>query len=108
MAFLEDLFLFLLISFAWFGFLYLLHRFRKLERPDEARTRKWGLALMGPFLMWKTGKGRALIDRLARRARFWRWFGDASIVLVAVAMVSMTALLAWLAGVVGNISARRA
>ena len=103
MAFLEDLFLFLLISFAWFGFLYLLHRFRKLERPDEAGTRKWGLALMGPFLMWKTGKGRALIDRLARRARFWRWFGDASIVLVAVAMVSMTALLAWLAVLVVNI-----
>src|SRR2546421_5281236 len=28
----------------------------------------------GPFLMWKTVRGRQLIDRLARPKRFWRGF----------------------------------
>src|SRR5712691_7172444 len=35
----------------------------------------------GPFLMWKTIRGRELIDRLARPKRFWRVFGDLAIVL---------------------------
>ena len=103
MAFLDSLFYFLIAAALWFGFLYLLHRLGRLEKPDEAGTTKWGLALMGPFLMWKTGKGRKLIDRIAQRARFWRWFGDLSIVLVGIAMVSMTVLLVWLAVLVVNI-----
>jgi membrane-associated protease RseP (regulator of RpoE activity) len=49
----------------------------------------------GPFLMWKTVRGRALIERLARPTRFWRIFGDLSIVLVAVTMVGTTVLLIW-------------
>src|SRR5437762_10981609 len=47
----------------------------------------------GPFLMWKTVRGRQLIDRIARRNVFWRWFGDLAIVLVAVTMVGTTVLL---------------
>lgn len=49
----------------------------------------------GPFLMWKTVRGRNLIDRLARPKRFWRIFGDAAIILVALTMVGTTVLLAW-------------
>src|SRR2546422_2508982 len=49
----------------------------------------------GPFLMWKTVRGRNLIDRLARPKRFWRIFGDVAILLVALTMVGTTVLLAW-------------
>jgi len=38
----------------------------------------------GPFLMWKTVRGRRLIERVARPTRFWRAFGDLAIVLVAL------------------------
>src|SRR2546423_15115824 len=49
----------------------------------------------GPFLMWKTVRGRQLIDRLPRPARFWRVFGDIAIILVALTVVGTTVLLFW-------------
>src|SRR2546425_668944 len=60
----------------------------------------------GPFLMWKTLRGRQLIDRLARPKRFWRVFGDIAIVLVALTMVGTTILLAWEATLVQNAAIR--
>src|SRR6058998_4223543 len=60
----------------------------------------------GPFLMWKTLRGRQLIDRLARPKRFWRLFGDIAIVLVALTMLGTTALLAWEATLVQNAAIR--
>src|SRR6059036_1005131 len=60
----------------------------------------------GPFLMWKTVRGRQLIDRLARPKRFWRVFGDIAIVLVALTMLGTTALLAWEATLVQNAAIR--
>jgi membrane-associated protease RseP (regulator of RpoE activity) len=60
----------------------------------------------GPFLLWKTVRGRRLIDRIAQPARFWRGFGDLSIVLVALAMVSTTVLLIWEATLVQNSAVR--
>src|SRR5438552_11614478 len=60
----------------------------------------------GPFLMWKTLRGRQLIDRLARPKRFWRVFGDIAIVLVALTMLGTTALLAWEATLVQNAAIR--
>jgi len=104
---LEDLLIFLVFVLAWLAFLWILHRTGKVEKPAEGEAKPaeetFGLALMGPFLMWKTGKGRAFLDRLAQRRRFWRWFGDLSIVLVGIAMVAMTALLLWLAVLVVSI-----
>src|SRR6266699_4349986 len=60
----------------------------------------------GPFLMWKTVRGRQLIDRIARRNVFWRWFGDLAIVLVAVTMVGTTLLLLWEATLVQSSAVR--
>src|SRR3989440_11630594 len=60
----------------------------------------------GPFLMWKTVRGRQLIDRLARPKRFWRVFGDIAIVLVALTMLGTTVLLAWEATLVQNAAIR--
>src|SRR2546428_7001862 len=47
----------------------------------------------GPFLMWKTVRGRQWIDRLARPARLWRLFRDLPIVLGRIIMVGLTRLL---------------
>ncbi len=60
----------------------------------------------GPFLMWKTIRGRRLIDRLARPARFWRIFGDLAILLVALTMIGTTLLLAWEATLVQSAAVR--
>ncbi len=60
----------------------------------------------GPFLMWKTVRGRRLIDRLARPTRFWRAFGDLSIVLVALTMAGTTLLLLWEATLVQTAAVR--
>ncbi len=60
----------------------------------------------GPFLMWKTVRGRQLIDRLARPTRFWRIFGDVSILLVLLTMAGTTLLLLWEATLVQNAAVR--
>jgi len=60
----------------------------------------------GPFLMWKTVRGRHLIDRLARPTRFWRFFGDLAIVLVGITMVGTTLLLLWEATLVQSPAVR--
>src|SRR2546427_7471803 len=99
---------FLIAVLGWLGFLDVLNRFGKTEKPEGEPAKGFGLALMGPFLMWKTGKGRAFLDRLAQRRRFWRWFGDASIVIVGLAMVTMTALLVWTAILAATIPPERA
>ena len=100
---------FLAAVVGWLVFLYVLRRTGKAQKLEpEAKEEKGGLALMGPFLMWRTVHGRRLLDRLARRKRFWRWFGDASIVIVGASMALMTALLVWLAFLVVNIPRERA
>src|SRR3989442_15444490 len=48
----------------------------------------------GPFLMWKTVRGRQLIDRLARPKRFWRGSRRPPVVLRGLAVVGTTAPLA--------------
>jgi membrane-associated protease RseP (regulator of RpoE activity) len=81
----------------WLG-LYLLDKRKLLEKHN--------LSLAGPILMWKTQKGRALIDRIARPKRFWRFFGDVSLVLVGLTMVATTALLLWEATLVQSAAVR--
>src|SRR5205809_5188802 len=60
----------------------------------------------GPFLMWKTVRGRRLIDRLARPTPFWRAFGDLAIVLVALTKAGTTLLLLWEATLVQTAAVR--
>ncbi len=82
----------------WTAFFFYLQRRRLLEPRN--------LSLAGPIVMWKTGRGRNLIDRLARPKRFWRAFGDASIVLVGVTMLATTLLLLWEATLVQSAAVR--
>lgn len=77
----------LVIVVAWTVLFFFLQHRKLLESRN--------LTLAGPIVMWKTGRGRALIDRLARPKRFWRAFGDLSIVIVAATMIATTLLLLW-------------
>src|SRR5437867_10514808 len=100
MATLLDLFLFLGVLAAWTAAVQILDRKGYLE--------KWGLVPVAFFLMVKTRRGRGFIDRAARFRRAWKAFGDLSIVLVALAMVGITALLVWEAMIVRSIPRDRA
>jgi membrane-associated protease RseP (regulator of RpoE activity) len=91
MAFVESLAIVLGAIFLWSLGLYALQR-RGLLEPRGLQPSP---PPAGPFLTWKTVRGRQLIDRLARPARFWRVFGDLSIALVAITMVGTTLLLLW-------------
>lgn len=64
----------------WSLGLYALHRRGVLE----PRGLQVSPPPAGPFLMWKTVRGRNLIEWLARPKRLWRVFGDLSIFLVAL------------------------
>ena len=86
----------------WSLVLYALQRRGLLER----RGLQPSPPPAGPFLMWKTVRGRQLIDRLARPARFWRVFGDLAIVLVGITMVGTTLLLLWEATLVQSPAVR--
>ncbi|MCD6512391.1 MAG: site-2 protease family protein [Thermoplasmata archaeon] len=50
--------------------------------------------LMGPLVMWKTERGRKLIDKLARK-KFWGVYGDIAIIITVIAMIFTTYLIIW-------------
>lgn len=82
----------------WWVLLYALETRKVLEKHN--------LSLAGPILMWKTQKGRDAIDRIARPRRFWRFYGDLSLVLVGLTMAGVTGLLIWEATLVQNAAVR--
>lgn len=83
----------------WIAGVFYLHKRGVLE--------KYHLHAAGPFLMWKTVRGRELIDRIARLKRLWRIFGDASLGIVALTMAATTLLLIWEATIVQTPTVRQ-
>ncbi|MFW5898391.1 MAG: site-2 protease family protein [Candidatus Saliniplasma sp.] len=55
-----------------------------------------GLELSGPFLLWKTQKGRNFIDDTAhKRKRFWKNYGNLGLIVVTICMVIIMILVIW-------------
>ncbi len=59
-----------------------------LRRPLQAR----GVTVLGPLLMVRTQRGKRMVERAARHARFWRAYGSAGTLLVVAGMGIMLAL----------------
>jgi len=57
---------------------------------------KLHMSAVGPLLMFKTRRGVALLDRLARHERFFRWYGNVALGIVLFFMVLQVALFIWL------------
>ncbi|UCE37530.1 MAG: site-2 protease family protein [Thermoplasmata archaeon] len=61
------------------------------------------VSLWGPFLMWRTEKGKKLIEKLARPKRIWRWYGNVSVAICLVTMILMMVFLIWTTTLVSRI-----
>ncbi|MEM3396613.1 MAG: site-2 protease family protein [Thermoplasmata archaeon] len=63
----------------------------KLKYLEKYNFTPWA----GPILMWKTKRGKRFLDRLAKRKKFWEWYGNISVVIAIISMFFITALLVW-------------
>ncbi len=80
----------------WIAMVYILNKKKVLERHS--------MSPYGPFIMWKTRRGKELIDRIAARKRFWEFYGQLSLWVCAGAMALITILLLWEATIVSQIA----
>lgn len=66
------------------------------------------VSLWGPFLMWRTQKGKNLIEKLASAKRFWRAYGSVGVGICIFIMILMMLFLIWAATLVPSIPRDRA
>ncbi len=93
-----------ILVFAWIAALYYATHKWSGAKMLEAR----GFSMYGPFLMWRTKRGRGLIEKISTRRRLWAAYGDLAIFLCGVAAIVMMALLVFTATKVTSISAENA
>lgn len=71
------------------------------------KTAKWfekhNMSLTGPIIMWRTQRGRDLIDRIARRKRIWNFYGRVALWICMFSMIAIMALLLWEATIVPQV-----
>jgi membrane-associated protease RseP (regulator of RpoE activity) len=70
--------------------------------------REDGLSMWGPFLMWRTERGKKLIEKIAKAKRFWKGFGNVAIGINLFIMVLLMFFLVWAAMLVPSIPKERA
>ena len=85
----------LVVLLAWLVLVYFLKRTKWLERHS--------MSLMGPFIMWRTRRGKDIIDRIASRSRFWNAYGQAALWICAGSMILIMTLLLWEATIVPQV-----
>ena len=78
---LDTILLVLIIFLGYFTIIYGLSKFGIFK--------KYNISLFGPIIMWRTKRGRKLIDKLSRRRTFWRLYGNFAIALCIFAMIFM-------------------
>lgn len=62
--------------------------------------KRLNISFFGPFLMWRTKKGRQFLDKLAQKKRFWGFYGILSILITIIAMIMISILV-----ILGSIAA---
>ncbi|MBC7128180.1 MAG: site-2 protease family protein [Thermoplasmatales archaeon] len=79
----NEIFFYIFIIFAlWFILIYSLKKIGK----------KYGLEASFPLLIWKTEKGKNLIDRISKKVD-WKYYGNLSILICFLAMIATTYLI---------------
>jgi membrane-associated protease RseP (regulator of RpoE activity) len=85
----------LIVLLAYLGLVYVLKKTKWLDRHS--------MSLQGPLLMWRTRRGKAFIDRVASKQRFWSWYGRAALWICLLSMMAIMVLLIWEATIVPKI-----
>jgi membrane-associated protease RseP (regulator of RpoE activity) len=91
MSIIESVLIFIAIILVYAGIVYLLYK--------KGVLKKHNISFYGPALMWRTEKGIQFLKNRAKHERFWKFYGNASIIFCFITMVLMTALMimtAWL------------
>ncbi|MEM2943734.1 MAG: site-2 protease family protein [Methanomassiliicoccales archaeon] len=90
----------LVILIVYFLILYVLNRLGAFS--------KYGLKLVGPIIMWKTTRGKKLIENLSKPRSFWRAYSLVAKGICFGGMIFIMALLIWEATIVSRIPAEKA
>src|SRR4030065_2872423 len=85
----------MIVFLAWVGIVFILDRVKWFE--------KHSMSLQGPIIMWKTRRGRDLIERLASKKRLWDFYGKVSLWICAISMAIIMTLLLWEATIVTQV-----
>jgi membrane-associated protease RseP (regulator of RpoE activity) len=91
MSIIEGVLFFFALIAVYALLVYLLHR--------NGFLKKHNISFYGPALMWRTKQGIVFLKNRAKHERFWKLYGNASIIFCFITMVLMTALMimtAWL------------
>jgi len=91
MSVIESILIFIAIILVYAGIVFLLYK--------KGVLKKHNISFYGPALMWRTEKGIQFLKNRAKHERFWKIYGNTSIIFCFITMVLMTALMimtAWL------------
>jgi membrane-associated protease RseP (regulator of RpoE activity) len=92
---LNPYFLFFLVITLWILAVIVIYKKKILEGTP--------FAFQGPFLLWRTEKGKRFIDWLSKPRRFWKVYGDFSVGITFVVMFTFLVILIWVGFLVMNI-----
>jgi membrane-associated protease RseP (regulator of RpoE activity) len=96
---LNPYFLFFLVITLWIIAVYVVYKKKWLEGTP--------FAFQGPFLLWRTEKGKKFIDWLSKPKKFWKVYGDFSVVITIIVMFTFLIILIWVGFLVLNIPEER-
>ena len=85
----------LIVIIIYIRIVYYLWKKKILERLN--------ISFFGPFLMWRTKRGRIFLDKVSKKRRFWNAYGILSIIILLLSMVLISAII-----LLGSIAAMNA
>jgi membrane-associated protease RseP (regulator of RpoE activity) len=89
MSIIENIVIFIVIILIYAGIVFLFFK--------KGVLKKHNISFYGPALMWRTEKGIQFLKNRAKHGRFWKYYGNTSIIFCFITMVLMTGLMIWTA-----------